>query len=211
MLKPLDVINSGTQICLLRELSIHSDTELNETQLAELCRCTRQTVSTNLDLLAEEDLLVRRKIGNMNLIRLNKENIFYKTIKELFDLETHLKKELVDSLKERFKVDTNIFIAYLFGSVVRGEDKTDSDIDLFVVAKNERQFTARYFEWLEELGRKFGKRFSTNLKAADTIGQLTGDNSPLLHNIAKEGIKVGGYQYLTVDEKGYVHMEQDVT
>ncbi len=201
--KPLDSITSGTQLLILRQLSTHKDTELTETQLAGLCDCSRQAVHMNLESLVEEDLVLRRKVGNVNLLRMNSHNSLVQKIIELFDLESRLKGEIVNELKGLWGADPNIQMVYLFGSVARGEDSPSSDVDVLVSVNNEASFKGLYEEKLEEIEKKFSKRISINLNDHIKLAVVDfGREEPLIKSIFKEGIWVCGKHRLVLDKNG---------
>ena len=61
--------------------------------------------------------------------------------------------------KERFKKEYGIKEIYLFGSVARGEDGPQSDIDLMVEFENDRVVTIfTYMDFLYEFEEKFNKK-----------------------------------------------------
>lgn len=82
-----------------------------------------------LDDLVEDGILLDERRGNMRFFRLNKEHALYEEIKSIISktsgLENEL-KELVDKLD-------NVECAFIFGSIARGTENSNSDIDLMLI------------------------------------------------------------------------------
>lgn len=82
-----------------------------------------------LDNLVEDRILLDERRGNMRFFRLNKEHPLYEEIKSIISktsgLENEL-KELVDKLD-------NVECAFIFGSIAKGTENNNSDIDLMLI------------------------------------------------------------------------------
>jgi predicted nucleotidyltransferase len=67
--------------------------------------------------------------------------------------------------KERFKKEYGVKKIYLFGSVARGEDREDSDIDLLVEFDEDRVVTIfTYMDFLSEFENKFKRKVDVATK-----------------------------------------------
>ncbi|MCB4791345.1 MAG: nucleotidyltransferase domain-containing protein [Elusimicrobia bacterium] len=84
-------------------------------------------VNQSLRELANEDLINRDKKGKVYLYSLNHSNAIVKQFKILKNIE--LIYALVNKLKDKSEK------IILFGSTSRGEDSSQSDIDLFILTK----------------------------------------------------------------------------
>jgi len=89
------------------------------------------TIQTELKKLLRLDLVKKRKDGNRLYYRANRENPLYPGIRSLV-LKTI---GLVDILKNALREDSNIEIAFVFGSIARHEETAGSDVDLMVIGK----------------------------------------------------------------------------
>ena len=98
-------------------------------------------VSPNECALITQDLeklgLIRvQPIGRAYHLQLNEKSyILNKIIRPIVDAEKNTVPEMVKTLRKYFD-DKKIISAAIFGSVVSGEEKIDSDIDLFVVSND---------------------------------------------------------------------------
>lgn len=89
------------------------------------------TIQTELKKLLRLDLVKKRKDGNRLYYRANREHPLYPDIRSLV-LKTI---GLVDILKDALGEDSNINIAFVFGSIARHEETAGSDVDLMVIGK----------------------------------------------------------------------------
>lgn len=148
---------------LIRELS-------RQTGLAQTA------VRAHLKALLKEDLVIKEKTGTYPSFRAARENKNFKQMKAQ-NLVIKLQKcGLIEHLEKTIYPACIV----LFGSSSRGEDNEQSDIDLFVQAK-QRNFEVKKFEKL--LRRKISLLFEADTKALST---------ELLNNIAN-GIILYGF------------------
>jgi predicted nucleotidyltransferase len=85
------------------------------------------TAAKCLDLLLKNNMLTETWMGGLRIYRLNKESLAVRQMKILLSSTT-----LNDALKDFSSPE---FEVYLFGSMARGEDTEDSDVDLFVLGE----------------------------------------------------------------------------
>ncbi len=82
-----------------------------------------------LDRLVEDKILLDNRRGNMRFFRLNKEHPLYEEIKSIVSktvgLENEL-KEIVDKLGD-------VECAFIFGSIAKGKENSNSDVDLMLI------------------------------------------------------------------------------
>lgn len=82
-----------------------------------------------LDRLVVDKILLDNRRGNMRFFRLNKEHPLYEEIKSIVSktvgLENEL-KEIVDKL-------CDVECAFIFGSIARGKENSNSDVDLMLI------------------------------------------------------------------------------
>lgn len=82
-----------------------------------------------LDNFVAEKILLDERRGNMRFFRLNKEHPLYEEIKSIISktlgVESKI-KELVDKLN-------NVECAFIFGSIARGGENINSDVDLMLI------------------------------------------------------------------------------
>lgn len=166
-----EILGTKTKVKLLRAFSTYPDKEFSESELQRIAGIPQASVHRNVKSLLENGLLSRKRIGKVNLYSLNKEHVTYSSIGRLFDEE----KNLVDALKgvimEKIRGLPEIRFAVLFGSIVKGRERADSDIDVFIVSAD-----AKVEEKLKDLliliENKFGNPVSLMVKQEKELKEL---------------------------------------
>jgi predicted nucleotidyltransferase len=115
------------------------------------------TVQQELRKLVRLGLILRRKDGNRVCYQANRSHPLYEDIHRVV-LKT---AGLTDRLRAALS-DPQIRWAFVFGSVARGEEKADSDIDLMVIGPvGLRRLTAMLSGVAEEVGREINPHVLT--------------------------------------------------
>ncbi|MBI3638210.1 nucleotidyltransferase domain-containing protein [Candidatus Wolfebacteria bacterium] len=96
---------------------------INET--AKLVKTSSGTAKRELEKLAKSGFLTRKKKANLVYFKAAISNPLWRDIKDIIDKTIGIERILKKNL-ENFK---NIDFAFLFGSYVKGDFKSDSDID----------------------------------------------------------------------------------
>lgn len=100
-------------------------------EVARLVKSSAGTAQRELERLVKSGFLTKEKKANLTYFKINKSNPLLLEIKSIIDktigLKVILKKEL-SGIKD-------IDFAFLFGSYVKENFKSDSDIDLYVIGE----------------------------------------------------------------------------
>ena len=98
-----------------------------------------------LDNLVEDKILLDERRGNMRFFKLNKKHPLYEEIKSIISktsgLENEL-KELVDKLD-------NVECAFIFGSIAKGTENNNSDIDLMLIGNIDQDALTTMISYIE--------------------------------------------------------------
>lgn len=129
-------------------------------QMREMSRRTKiaQTSVTNhLKILLKENLIIKEKKGIYPTFSANREEESFKIYKKI-DIILRLKQTgLLDYIQDSCMSDVII----LFGSASKGEDIEESDIDLFIQAKEKKLILNKYEKLLNrDLTLFFEENFS---------------------------------------------------
>ncbi len=110
------------------------------------------SVQRELASLTKAGLILRRKDGNRVYYRANISAPIYSELKSLILKTAGLADVLRDALKpESEKID----FAFVYGSVARGDERAESDIDLMIIGKiSFRRLTALIGRAQESLARE---------------------------------------------------------
>jgi len=104
-----------------------------------------------LNLFLEEGLVVEERVANLRYFKANLNSISFKEIKKAFSVFELEKSGLIKALKEA------CFSCMLFGSVAKGKNDKNSDIDLVIVTKNK--------EKVREIIQRFQKKFEQEISS----------------------------------------------
>lgn len=127
-------------------------------ELARKLKLSPYAIKKYTKLLIEENLIKEEKKANLRYFSANINNLFFKQIKIAFSINILLKSGLLDFLKQNL---ANVSSIALFGSMAKGEDSKESDVDIFVLGKEKylnlskfeerirRRITLHVFSWSE--------------------------------------------------------------
>ncbi|MFA4887641.1 MAG: nucleotidyltransferase domain-containing protein [Candidatus Nanoarchaeia archaeon] len=152
----------------------------NEIHLRELSRKTKISfpwTRTIVLKLIKKELLSERKLGNLILLKANRENSHFRALKRSHNLFSLYEAGLIEKLKEEYHHPEAII---LFGSYSRGEDTEQSDIDIAVFTGRNKQVDLSFF----------GKKLEREIKII--ILQRGVVNKEFLSSLAN-GIVLEGY------------------
>ncbi len=160
-----EILGNRTKIKLLRAFFTYPEKKFTESELQRIAGIPQPSVHRNVKFLLANGILDRERIGKANLYSLNKEHILYDLIKNIFEIERNLLFELKKSLKGSIESLSGIELAVLFGSVVKGTERADSDIDLFIVCKVDKsQVEVEMKDPIRVIRNKFGNTISPMIK-----------------------------------------------
>ncbi len=127
-------------------LQFFLDNPTTEIHLRKLSRETKVSlpwVRKTVEELLKQELVTRRRMGGLVLIRANRDNGRFTDLKMCTNLRCIWSSGLVPFLAEKFGEPETIC---LFGSYSRGEDIERSDIDIAVITHRRVEFDLSGFE-----------------------------------------------------------------
>ena len=127
MLKSL--IASKTRRVLLNTFFSNPSVEYYTRQLSALHGISVGTIHREVRQLAASGILKERAVGNIKLFALNKQNPVYEELKNIIrktEGVVKLVKDAVGSVK-------GVRVAFIYGSFAKGDERQDSDIDVFLI------------------------------------------------------------------------------
>src|SRR5206468_10573015 len=105
------------------------DQELHTNELIRRTGSNPNAVQRAVVQLERTGVLRSRRVGNLRLWRMDRDNPLYATVRDLVMRTSGLPVRLQTILAR----DKGIKYAFLFGSFASAQDESASDIDLFVV------------------------------------------------------------------------------
>jgi len=135
----LDVLNSKTKVKIIKFLLTH-EASMSEREIASILKISHMSVNRTMRELADMNFVDFVTIGKAHLWKVNSKSYAFKVLSVLIKGVSIIKEPLED-LKNtllRNLPKTLIKRAVLFGSVAKGLENTNSDIDVFILVKNKR-------------------------------------------------------------------------
>ncbi len=160
-----EMFGNKTKVRLLRAFFTYPEKGFTESELERIAEIPQASVHRNVISLNDNGVLDRKRIGKANLFSLNKEHVLYPLLISNFGLERNVLEELKKMISEAVKGLPEVELAVLFGSIVKGIERPDSDIDIFILCEGE---TSKLEDKLKDLTNisqnKFGNPVSLMIK-----------------------------------------------
>ena len=126
------IMGSKTRRIIFKAFFENLDEELYTRQLASTYKISVGTLHRELKKLVSLGMLNFRNVGNIKLFSLNKKSPIYEELKSIY-----YKTEGVIKYVRNAVISTNgIRTAFVYGSFAKGDERKDSDIDLFLIGDN---------------------------------------------------------------------------
>jgi len=133
----LDIINSKTKIKIVKFLLTH-EASMSEREIASILKVSHMSINRTMRELSELNFVNFVTIGKAHLWKVNRKSYAFKVLSEFINGVSRIKDPL-DDLKNMILKNTPkalIKKVVLFGSVAKGMEKIDSDIDVFFLVKD---------------------------------------------------------------------------
>lgn len=148
------LFGSRLKINVLRTLYLFKDRAFTLRELSEFSNITHQGLLKALDDLNGMNIIKMERVGRSVVIRFNKNSFLIK-IMNVYKNELETMNELIIIIKNHFNYKDFSSVA-LFGSLVKGEENFNSDVDLLILTNN-KNLANKYSEKCNlEIIKKFG-------------------------------------------------------
>ena len=184
------VLGSPTKVRLLRTILAAKDRSWTGRELAGAARVSTAQAARDLSDLADVGIIRREVKGRAYSWGVNPDHVLFQTLSGLFLQEADLRSELVRDIAVSFE-SIPVEHARLFGSFARGDERADSDVDLFVEVKAEAE-KARVQDAIDQVRARVWIRFGNPVSALVYSRAETRrpKNPALMSSIDREGIEV---------------------
>ena len=119
------------------------DESFSITELAELLSYSRPTVSKTVDVLSSNDLVVENRKGTRRLVQINRDRVIRPNEPYLEIPQSEFQLPVRNATEALLDDLDDILAVVLYGSVARGEADRRSDIDLWVLVREDRMTNQR--------------------------------------------------------------------
>jgi predicted nucleotidyltransferase len=186
------VLGSPSKIGLLRTMFTTPERSWTGRELARASKVSPAQAARGLSELADTSVVAREVVGRSYAWRLRPSHVLFATLTDLFRWETECRATLLKTIHEGLRRE-GLDRARVFGSVSRGEERGDSDVDLFLEVVTERD-RERVEAQLERLRSRVWNQFGNPLAAlVYTRAEAAHPKNPeLLRSIARDGLDVSG-------------------
>jgi predicted nucleotidyltransferase len=132
-------VNSDAKAALAKFLLTH-DAAMSEREIASIVGLSHMSVNRLLREFAEMNLVHYSSVGKAHIWKVNKQSYVYQGLAKIFQSFQGLPGPLKELKKIILKnlSGAGVERIVLFGSVARGEEQFNSDIDLFVLVGTQR-------------------------------------------------------------------------
>lgn len=123
------LIASKTRRLLLNTFFSNPGVEYYTRQLASILGISVGNIHREIKKLLSAGILNVRNVGNIKLFSLNKQNPIYEEIKNII----YKTEGVVKLVKDAVADVGGVKAAFIYGSFAKGDERPDSDIDVFLI------------------------------------------------------------------------------
>lgn len=193
-----EVLFGKTRAALLRELYTNPDRRLSFNELVRRLKSGPGAISRELAILTAAGLVVEQREGHQRFLSAGTSSPVFPELKNFIAKTSGAPTFIRDALRG---LEDKIDIALIFGSVAKGTERADSDLDLFVIGTvGYSVVTERIYSIEDRLGRRvqtlyFDRDSPTDrasLKKPSTRAMLAGPKVFVLGGEAKLATLISG-------------------
>jgi len=135
----IDILNSKTKLKIVKFLLTH-EASMSEREIASILKVSHMSINRTMQELAEVNFVNFVTIGKAHLWKVNRKSYAFKVLSEFIKGVSRIKNPLDDLKNMILKNVPKALVRkmVLFGSVAKGAEKIDSDIDVFFLVKDNK-------------------------------------------------------------------------
>lgn len=184
------LLGGRVAVSLVRTLLNYKGKVFTVRKLAEAAKVSSSEAAVVVQQLEKYGILQIQPVGKSYLIALNdKSYVLDRILKPMINAEQETLSELVSVLKKHL-ADERIIAAGLFGSITRGSEREDSDIDLLVISNDFEAASTLVSRAREEASIVFNSRLSPLIMSEKELAAKKDDK--LVRSIVVNYIAVSG-------------------
>jgi predicted nucleotidyltransferase len=188
------LLGTDANVRLLRELSRHGG-QLSAPRLVRMTGLAKGSVSTGLAALDQAGMIATVGVQRARLYQLRLDHPMRPAFDALFRAEEHRFAAIEDGIRHAARVcGPGILAVWLYGSVARGEDRPDSDLDIAIVtqAGTTEQLADRFRDNLATVASELGFCPSVVSLDQETVAHLIQTCDPWWIAAATDAITLVG-------------------
>jgi predicted nucleotidyltransferase len=125
-----DVLLGKTRAAILREFYLNPDRRISFNELVRRLKSGAGAVSRELKVLIESGLITEEREGNHRFLTAGKQSPLFAELKAFIAKASGAPSIVREALRD---LEDQIELALVFGSVAKGNERADSDLDLLVI------------------------------------------------------------------------------
>jgi len=149
------------------------------TELARHLNTTPSSLQRELESLVSVGLLLRRQDGRRTYFKANADSPLFRDLRGLLDKTSGIVPTLKSALT---RFDERIELAFLYGSIARGEEHSASDVDLAIVGTLK---PIDLLPALRKLEARFGREVNVTLFSPQEFRRKLAAEDHFLHSVLK--------------------------
>lgn len=188
------ILGTDAAVRLLRELAGHGG-QLSAPDLVRRTALAKASVARGLEALVAANVVATAGSGRSLLYRIAQDHPLSPALRSLFEAEDRLFHSILDSIKSAAQsAGQGVVAVWLYGSVARREDRTDSDLDLALVAKAKAlpRLADSFRDALVAPGERLGFNASVVTLGTSDVVRLAAERDPWWENVARDALALIG-------------------
>jgi predicted nucleotidyltransferase len=173
------LITSRAKRSVLRLILMNQEKPFYVREVARLTGEPLNAVRRELANLEKAGLVTPRSEGTLKYYSVNKEFPFYPELKKIIYATVGIGEYLTTRLEKPEQIE----LAFIYGSVARGEEKADSDIDLFIVGDADEEVLHHL---ISEIERDTGRTINYTLMTRKEFDARIIKSEPFIKRILAE-------------------------
>jgi len=149
------------------------------TELARHLNTTPSSLQRELESLVSVGLLLRRQNGRRTYFKANADSPLFRDLRGLLDKTSGIVPTLKSALT---RFDERIELAFLYGSIARGEEHSASDVDLAIVGTLKQ---IDLLPALRKLEARLGREVNVTLFSPEEFRRKLAAEDHFLHSVLK--------------------------
>lgn len=135
----LQALNSNIKVRMIKFLLTH-EASMSEREIASVLKISHMSVNRTLRELADLNFVNYIAVGKAHLWKVNRKSYVFKALSRLIEGVSTINSPMEDFRRFLLRNMPKNLVkkAVLFGSMAAGTERSDSDIDIFILAKNPR-------------------------------------------------------------------------
>lgn len=147
-----ELLLGKTRAALLRELYVNPDRRISFNELVRRLKSGPGAISRELAMLTDAGLVIEQREGNQRFLSAGVASPVFAEIRAFITKASGIPSIVREALRD---LEGSIDVAVIFGSVAKGAERADSDIDLFIVGTpGYSVVTQRLYPIQDRLGRR---------------------------------------------------------